>query len=262
MDRASKATEFKNALLYILLFLGVQLVCSTATISIARLVVGAEEAVLFSQNFTTLTLLISEILTLAVLVFICKWKKQSSSVFLGEDNDFNSQIVPFLIFAGFFGNVFTSAFMNFLPFSQETLNNYSNGVGALTSSIFIADILAVAIFAPIVEEIIFRGLVLSKLRLAMPVWAAVALQAVVFGLIHGTLVWIIYATIFGAVLGYVRIATGSIKASIVMHIAFNASSFFIWIIFMYMPNTRAVQGIIALVCGAIMVFVLSRIKRK
>ena len=56
----------------------------------------------------------------------------------------------------------------------------------------------------------------------MPVWAAVVLQAVLFGVVHGTPVQMAYAFLLGLAFGFLRSRTGSILPGIAAHAAFNA----------------------------------------
>ena len=76
--------------------------------------------------------------------------------------------------------------------------------------------------APVAEELVFRGVIQSRLERAMPVWIAMVLQAVLFGFIHGTPVQIGYAFLMGLLFGYIRYRTGSILPTIAAHAAFNA----------------------------------------
>lgn len=82
--------------------------------------------------------------------------------------------------------------------------------------------LAVVAGAPLAEELMFRGVIQSRLERAMPVWIAIVLQAVLFGFIHGTPVQIGYAFLMGLLFGYIRYRTGSILPTIAAHAAFNA----------------------------------------
>lgn len=68
--------------------------------------------------------------------------------------------------------------------------------------------LAVVAGAPVAEELVFRGVIQSRLERAMPVWIAIVLQAVLFGFIHGTPVQIGYAFLMGLLFGYIRYRTG------------------------------------------------------
>jgi hypothetical protein len=89
-------------------------------------------------------------------------------------------------------------------------------------------ILSVAVGAPIVEELFFRGLLLRSLRRRVPDWAAVAASAVAFGIAHGSalpvdavLLVMISLTVFGAILAVLAIRTGRLGPSIVTHAGFN-----------------------------------------
>ena len=89
----------------------------------------------------------------------------------------------------------------------------------------------VLLIGPISEELIFRGAILDRLYLAFPFWAANLLQALLFGIYHMNLVQGIYAFVLGAVLGLVRVSTGTIFASIGTHIIFNATSYVLQLFF-------------------------------
>lgn len=89
----------------------------------------------------------------------------------------------------------------------------------------------VLLIGPISEELIFRGAILDRLYLAFPFWTANLLQALLFGIYHMNLVQGIYAFVLGAVLGLVRVSTGTIFASIGTHIIFNATSYVLQLVF-------------------------------
>ena len=82
--------------------------------------------------------------------------------------------------------------------------------------------LAMVVGAPLAEELVFRGIIQSRLERSLPAWIAVVLQAVLFGLIHGTPVQIGYAFIMGLLFGLLRWRTGSILSTLAAHAAFNA----------------------------------------
>ena len=89
-------------------------------------------------------------------------------------------------------------------------------------------ILSVAVGAPIVEELFFRGLLLRSLQRRVPDWAAVIVSAVAFGIAHGSalpvdavLLVMISLTVFGAILAILAIRTGRLGPSIVTHSVFN-----------------------------------------
>lgn len=112
----------------------------------------------------------------------------------------------------------------------ESYLEASEGVGSNT----LVGVIAVAVVAPVVEEFIFRGLMMNRLSRVMPGWLAILLSAAVFGICHGHPVWFVYAFVLGAVFGFIDLRAGSIWPSILGHIAFNS----IGQIFTFIPETE------------------------
>lgn len=97
------------------------------------------------------------------------------------------------------------------------------------AALFAVTALAAVIGAPIVEELFFRGLVLHGLRSRLPAWAAVAIQAVLFGAYHvipsyGTanIGLVIVLTGYGAAFGAWAVHTGRLGPTIVGHALTNS----------------------------------------
>jgi len=93
---------------------------------------------------------------------------------------------------------------------------------------FLGLVLSVAVCAPLVEELFFRGLLLRSLRRRLPDGVAIALSAVAFGLAHASalpadavVLVILSLTVFGAVLATVAVRTGRLGPGIVAHALFN-----------------------------------------
>jgi len=87
---------------------------------------------------------------------------------------------------------------------------------------FALNFLVVAAVAPIVEELMFRGLgyhLLSRYGAR----AALLLTAVLFGLMHGYLLALPLFVIAGLAFGWLRMRTGSVYPGMVMHGLFNAT---------------------------------------
>lgn len=82
----------------------------------------------------------------------------------------------------------------------------------------------VIIVAPLFEEVLFRGLVMGELKKIMRPWAAITLQAILFGVAHGVLFQSIFAFAVGIVLGIVYHHTQSIKTAVICHSVFNFST--------------------------------------
>lgn len=86
---------------------------------------------------------------------------------------------------------------------------------------FVANFLVVAVLAPIVEEITFRGLG-YKLLEPFGKWTAILLVGLLFGLAHGLVEALPILAAFGAGLAYVRMRTGSVYPGMIVHGAFNS----------------------------------------
>ncbi|MCB9762905.1 MAG: CPBP family intramembrane metalloprotease [Alphaproteobacteria bacterium] len=77
------------------------------------------------------------------------------------------------------------------------------------------------VFAPLGEELLFRGLILAGLRHAVGDLAAVVGSAAIFGLYHVDPVHAIGAGVLGLWLGWLRLRTGSLIPCVVAHMVNN-----------------------------------------
>ncbi len=76
------------------------------------------------------------------------------------------------------------------------------------------------ILAPIFEELVFRGIMLDKLR-GYGDKTAIFFTALTFGLFHGNLSQFFYAFALGLILGYIAMKTNTIKYTVILHMAIN-----------------------------------------
>jgi hypothetical protein len=88
---------------------------------------------------------------------------------------------------------------------------------------FVAFFLSVAVVAPIVEELTYRGLGFSLLA---PYGTAIAVivTGVLFGLSHGLFIGLPILTIFGLVIGWLRAKSESIYPPMILHGIFNGTA--------------------------------------
>lgn len=82
------------------------------------------------------------------------------------------------------------------------------------------NILFVGILAPIFEELFFRKAIIDRLRRYGDL-PAILISGLIFGLIHGNLSQIFYATAVGMLLSFIYVRTGSVLYTISIHSAFN-----------------------------------------
>ncbi len=89
-----------------------------------------------------------------------------------------------------------------------------------TGDNLILQVLVLAVSAPIIEELIFRKLMLDRLR-PYGDMTAIWVSALAFSLFHGNLSQALYAFVLGLIFAYIVIRTNNILYSIGLHILIN-----------------------------------------
>lgn len=82
-------------------------------------------------------------------------------------------------------------------------------------------LLSAVIAAPIVEEVIFRGVVFGSFRKVFPAWVSILISALIFGAYHMNPVAIVYATVMGIIAGIVYEKKRNLLFTIMLHMANN-----------------------------------------
>lgn len=114
-------------------------------------------------------------------------------------------------------NIIMKVFENteLLKAAQDLMENAFNGVGILV--IFIVAVVG----APIVEELLFRGVLFEEIRNECSLKMTIFLTALVFGIYHFNIIQTPNTFFMGLVLAYVYYKTGTIKAPIIIHATNN-----------------------------------------
>jgi membrane protease YdiL (CAAX protease family) len=86
---------------------------------------------------------------------------------------------------------------------------------------FVANFIVVAVVAPIVEELTFRGAGYSLLE-RWGRWFAIVAVGLLFGLAHGLIEALPILAVFGCALAWLRSRTRSVYPGMLVHAAFNA----------------------------------------
>ena len=105
-----------------------------------------------------------------------------------------------------------------MDFYMEQLNLISQLISGTSLPLAIV---SVGIVGPIVEEVIFRGLIFYYFQKRYSVKTAIIVQAILFGVIHLNLAQASYAIIVGLFLGYAYVYTQSIWVPIIIHVVNN-----------------------------------------
>lgn len=109
----------------------------------------------------------------------------------------------------------------------ESFSSYNSMMEEFSGSTSVLFIFTAVVMAPVVEELVFRGLTLHYTKKAFNLVLANIIQALLFGLYHGNLIQGIYAFIFGLLLGYIAIKTDSLITGMLLHMIINGSLYIV-----------------------------------
>lgn len=242
-----------KAAAYLALFLGWQLVVSTAyTISITMELMTNGGGVLDEWQLYDAVMacsmeisLVSGLLTLGsvTVLFLLRRRSLKRELWLYP--------VPGSVFGWAAGLAFclywlVTLILSILP--ENWMEGYLEASESLSYTGAVA-FLATAIVAPVVEEVIFRGLIYTRLQRVMPSGAAVALSAVIFGLCHGQFVWFCYAFVLGVIFALLVKETRSILPGMLMHLVFNTTNEVLMMLGDWEPGTAGWLLICVLAIG-------------
>lgn len=107
-----------------------------------------------------------------------------------------------------------------------------------------AVIVSAVILAPIMEELIFRKLVLDRLAGYGPA-VAMVVSALVFGLAHGNFYQFFYAFLLGLIFAYIYLRTGKVRYSMMLHMMVNFCGSVIPILLLRVADENEVAAILA-----------------
>jgi len=112
-----------------------------------------------------------------------------------------------------------------LALGRELVTPFQNDIArTATGGWFLLLMLAVVVFAPAGEELLFRGFLFRGLmRGPGDMWIAIVVTAALFALMHVQYDWFVIGQIFafGLLLGWMRWATGSTVLTFLLHAVIN-----------------------------------------
>ena len=111
-----------------------------------------------------------------------------------------------------------------MRYSPNLLDEYFK-TNQVNSNTLIIYFICLVITGPLAEELMLRGVILSKAKKVMPFYLANILQSFLFALFHFDLLNFISFFLVGLLLGYITRVYGSIKPAIFTHALNNSISF-------------------------------------
>ena len=244
----SKGRSIGKIILYIALFIIVQLVVTMVYMAVRVFIMAFSSEVIgggisgpIEDDVAYLTgyfiesanidlvfaILISSIVTL-LIVFLIYRKNTAKELDLGKMSIKNIGIVVML---GITLNILVSYVIYVFDLDRLSPGHAELMELLLGNSTFIITLLAMGIFGPILEEVIFRGIIYKELKKIANYWVAMILQALIFGVIHGNLLQGTYAFILGIIMAVIYDKSKSLVSAIIFHIAFNSASVIMYFAF-------------------------------
>lgn len=178
----------------------------------------------FAMENLTLTVIVSSIISFLIYWGIVKLRKQKL-VSACSFKKFDYRLIPVLMVLGFSlqylfqGLILIFGLDKLFPEHEALIKVIFEGGSPLMV------ILSVMIFAPFIEEVLFRGLIINELKEKMPFVLVIIIQALIFGVIHGNWLQIAYASVLGIILGIVSTWSRSIWPTIILHMSMNGTPF-------------------------------------
>ena len=226
----------KKALVYLFVFVGLQIGVSTVIMLIMKLI-GEPETL--SATPLIISMAASSVIAGAVFL-LARWGKVS-----GEYVRSRPWGVLFWCVLAAIGMVIPSVwFQEQLPDLPNLLNEQFTMIMKNRYGYFV-----VGLLVPLVEELVFRGAILRALLAGMKKhWYAIAISALLFALVHGNPAQMPHAFIVGLLLGWMYYRTGSIVPGVAFHWISNTIAYILYnimpdpdipLIVIFDGNTRA-----------------------
>ncbi len=222
-----------KSVLKVIFYLGIYLFCNV----IAGVILGVKiSADIISMNiqdsdvlidvFSELllesivpTIAISQIVFIIVIYLIIKIRKKTLNSALHYKKWPTGYSYSILFSSAFAFNFMVSGVLGLLNYNQNVSNQDLSLVFSQENEIGLLIILLIG--APVIEEILLRGLIYTRLKPAFTITTATFVSSLIFGLLHGELVWSIYTFAVGIYLCFIYEKYGTLKAAIIYHFAFN-----------------------------------------
>ena len=118
---------------------------------------------------------------------------------------------------------------NLIPMPVAMQENLQAAVGATGWPTFVYFVLA----APLLEELIFRGIILDGLLKRYKPFTSIVISSLLFGLVHLNPWQFVTGFVIGCFLGWVYYRSGSVGACILIHMAANFSGYVLRLFFKF-----------------------------
>lgn len=224
--------KFLKSLLIIVLFLAFNIIIDALTgVFIPGLIAVIKTGdFLKSDNYLVYGLLAGQLVKLTIFAIYMDKRDKTFYRNFGQRYIKNEKLENPLRFVGIglgtvgFGLLLTNIIMKAMAGTDlltSALKLMENAFNAQTNLDGLVLILTVAVGAPIVEELLFRGVLFEELNRYVSVKTTIFLTALIFGLYHFNILQSPNTLVMGLVMAWTYYKTRSIKASIIIHATNN-----------------------------------------
>lgn len=192
------------------------------------------------------------LLLLVFLLFIF-WKK--SVRFSEVIGTFNGRNLPFSFEVAIFNIIASSStiYIIFYPLSFAYPNYIDEFLSSGPIVLYIHEgeyplwanflmAILVVIFVPIIEEVVFRGILINRLSVTFKTKTAVIISSILFGVLHTDPLG---ATIFGVIMAIIYIKTQKLIIPIICHVLNNFAAYILAISSHYIYGAQIGNAIVA-----------------
>lgn len=148
---------------------------------------------------------------LAVLIGVRAWRDRSACRVLARPRPGMAELCVVLGSAGAL----------LLAALERTIPDGSWPEDALRAWPLALHLLMTAVVAGVSEELLFRGILLQRLRKVVTLRIALATQAMLFAIVHFDMVMLLPHFLFGLLAGVLRVAARALWPCLLLHVAWN-----------------------------------------
>lgn len=206
----------------------IDIIASASLPNLAAKIIDGD--VLKASDYIVYSLLFGQLIKLTILYFYIGKRDKTYRRELDRRYIQNEKISNPLIFVGIglgtvgFGQLLVNIIMKLMEGTRlltQALELIENAFKASTTLDGIIVLIVVMIGAPIVEELLFRGVLFEEIRRVCSLKITVFLTALVFGIYHFNILQSSNAFFLGLVLAFVYYRAKSIKGPIIIHATNN-----------------------------------------
>ena len=160
---------------------------------------------------------------IAIFIFALMWRKIRAKLPRYEANRINilTAGLTILCFAG----------LNYLLVSIFSITDitrffpsYEAHAELLLGGGFLIRIIGLGLLAPLVEELVCRGIIFNRLGSWMPTWAAALVSSALFAVMHFNLFQLLYTFVVGLAFCAVYIRFRNLGVAVLGHVSFNIAN--------------------------------------